>query len=86
MKSQRLLVDGFSKQATVLRSFFEKQFASPLKAHPKRFVWDYWNVPDQYRLIRTPAYHYFPKKLYQDFHSALVQWGRENLGCHDISP
>lgn len=41
---------------------------------------------DQYRLIRTPAYLYFPSREYQLLHSAIVQWGRENLGCHDISP
>ena len=84
--SQVIIVDNFSKQAGKLRSFYEKQFINPLKMHQKRFVWDHWYVPDQYRLVRTPAYHYFPQKIYQEFHSALVQWGRENLGCHDISP
>lgn len=86
MKENILIVDGFSRLAPQMRSFFEKQFSNPLKAHAKRFVWDFWNVPDEYRLVRTPAYHYFPKNIYQSFHSSLVQWGRENLGCHDISP
>lgn len=81
-----IIKDSFFKQAPKLRNFFEDQFRDPHQSHQKRFVWDYWNVPDQYRLLRTPAYHYFPEKLYQQFHSELVQWGRQNLGCHDISP
>ncbi len=81
-----IIKDRFFKDANKLRNFFEDQFRDPHQAHPKRFVWDYWNVPGQYRLVRTPAYHYFPAKIYQQFHSELVQWGRQNLGCHDISP
>ena len=69
-----------------LRQEFVDQFQDAKSTHSKRFVWDYWYDEDQYHLIRTPAFHYFSKKLYQDFHSHLVQWGRENLGCHDISP
>jgi hypothetical protein len=69
-----------------LRHEFEENFTDAKKTHPKRFVWDFWYDEDQYHLIRTPAYHYFSSKIYQDFHSYLVQWGRENLGCHDISP
>ncbi len=69
-----------------LRQEFEENFVDAKATHPKRFVWDFWYDEDQYHLIRTPAYHYFSSKLYQDFHSYLVQWGRENLGCHDISP
>lgn len=52
----------------------------------KRIVWDYWFFENQYHLVRTPAFYYFTQKLYANFHSYLVQWGRENLGCHDISP
>jgi hypothetical protein len=81
-----LIEDGFFSRAADLRKHFEKNFKDPRENHSQRFVWDYWHVPGQYRLIRTPAYFYFPKKTYQDFHSYLVQWGRENLGCHDISP
>lgn len=81
-----LLEKNFYKKAKNLRQFFDLQFIDPREMTSKRFVWDYWHVPDQYTLLRTPAYHYFPEKLYQDFHSQLVQWGRENLGCHDVSP
>lgn len=81
-----LTVDSFYPKAKNLRQHFDSQFEDPKQPQGNRFVWDYWHVPNQYTLVRTPAYHYFPKALYQDFHSTLVQWGRENLGCHDISP
>lgn len=81
-----LTVDRFTAKATELRHFYDEQFADPHSLSPKRFVWDYWNVPGQYRLLRTPAYHYFPEKTYLAFHKELVMWGRRNLGCWDISP
>jgi hypothetical protein len=62
------------------------RFADPKSADPQRFIWDYWHVPGQYTALRTPAYHFFSKKLYSSFHNQLVWWGRRNLGCHDISP
>ncbi len=77
---------NFYPEYKKLREEFVSNFKDAKATHPKRFVWDFWYDEDQYHLIRTPAYHYFSKKLYQDFHSSLVQWGRENLGCHDISP
>lgn len=70
----------------MLRHEFESHFKNSKSTDAKRFVWDFWYDEDQYHLIRTPAFHYFSKKNYQNFHSYLVQWGRENLGCHDISP
>ena len=69
-----------------LRQEFVENFKNSKTTHQKRFVWDFWYDEDQYHLIRTPAFYYFSKKRYQNFHSYLVQWGRENLGCHDISP
>lgn len=80
-----LITDRFYKEAPRLRSFYEEQFINPRDTHQKRFVWDYWHVPDQYTLMRTPAYHYFPEKMYNPFHKYLVKWGQENLGCHNIS-
>lgn len=76
----------FSPSAKKLRKHFENRFSSPEISTHDRFVWDYWHVPQQYNFIRTPAFEYFPKKLYRDFHTHLVRWGRTNLGCHDISP
>src|SRR5690606_4093013 len=81
-----LIEDQFFSKAQDLRKHFEQCFSDPRDTHPQRFVWDYWHVPEQYRLLRTPAYHYFPARIYQEFHKYLVQWGREHLGCHDISP
>ncbi len=69
-----------------LRNEFDLHFKNSKSTHGKRFVWDFWYDKDQYHLVRTPAFHYFQKANYQNFHSHLVQWGRENLGCHDISP
>ncbi len=76
----------FYSDSQKLRQEFVDQFTNSKSTQAKRFVWDYWYDEDQYHLIRTPAFHYFTKKVYQNFHSYLVQWGRENLGCHDISP
>ncbi len=81
-----LVKPSFYKDYQKLRKEFEAYFKNPKSTHQKRFVWDFWYDEDQYHLIRTPAFYYFQKKVYQDFHSHLVQWGRENLGCHDISP
>ncbi len=69
-----------------MRRHFDQVFGDPRGADPRRFCWDAWNVPGQYRLLRTPAYHFFSKALYERFHRELVLWGRRNLGCHDISP
>lgn len=77
---------NFFPDAKNLRAEFDQNFSNPRGTDSKRFVWDYWYFEDQYHLIRTPAFYYFTKKIYQNFHSQLVQWGRENLGCHDISP
>jgi hypothetical protein len=76
----------FSPFANGLRNHFDQRFEDPRRATQDRFVWDYWHVPEQYTLLRTPAYQYFPPTLYKKFHMHLVNWGREHLGCHDISP
>jgi len=81
-----LVVDSFAKEARPLRSHFEARFADPRRATADRFVWDLWNVPGQYTALRTPAWEYFPKRLYEAFHQRLVWWGRRALGCHDVSP
>jgi len=81
-----LVVDRFAPEAKRLRAHFDARQADPRKADEGRFVWDFWHVPGQYTLLRTPAWRYFPKALYEAFHTRLVLWGRKNLGCHDISP
>lgn len=83
--SHILKINNFYPHAKDLRAHFEERFSQPKTNHEGRFVWDYWHVPDQYTLMRTPAYYYFPQKMYQNFHRYLVEWGQKNLGCHNIS-
>ena len=86
MSRHVITTDAFHDKALDLRSHFEDRFRDPREARSDRFVWDYWHVPGQYTALRTPAYHFFPKKMYDSFHQQLVWWGRRNLGCHDVSP
>lgn len=86
MRRSVLTIDRFFPRARELRTHFNERFADPREARSDRFVWDWWHVPGQYTALRTPAYHYFPPKLYDAFHQQLVWWGRRTLGCHDISP
>lgn len=79
-------LDRFAPEGAELRRALERRFAEPRRATADRFVWDYWHVPGQYTALRTPAWTYFPEALYQRFHRRLVAWGRQTLGCHDISP
>ncbi|MFL5322442.1 MAG: hypothetical protein ACJ790_22475 [Myxococcaceae bacterium] len=81
-----LVVDQFAQEAKALRAHFEQRFSEPRRATSDRFVWDLWNVAGQYTALRTPAWEYFPSKLYDAFHQRLVWWGRRTLGCHDVSP
>lgn len=82
----RLLLRNFYPRSHKLRNEFVERFAEPRVASPERFVWDYWHIPEQYTLLRTPAHHFFSEKLFAHWYNYLVQWGRKNLGCHDISP
>ena len=81
-----LITDSFFDGAREMRGHFEERFSDPRSTRADRFVWDYWHVPGQYTALRTPAWHFFPKKVYEQFHNHLVWWGRRNLGCHDVSP
>jgi hypothetical protein len=81
-----LTVDNFASEAPLLRQVFDERFEQPRSTRGDRFVWDWWHVPGQYTALRTPAWTYFPKAIYEAFHRRLVAWGRETLGCHDISP
>ncbi len=80
------ITDRFSPHSSALRQVFDKRFANPLDGRPERFTWDYWHVPDQYSLMRTPAEHYFPKTMFKKVVADLTSWGQENLGCLSISP
>jgi hypothetical protein len=81
-----LIVDRFAPEAAKLRDVFDRRFENPRGTGADRFVWDYWHVPGQYTALRTPAWTYFPRGIYEQFHNRLVAWGRETLGCHDVSP
>ena len=81
-----LVVDRFAPESRALRAAFDARYADPRAARPERFVWDWWHVPGQYTLLRTPAWTYFPRRAYEAFHRRLVGWGRRVLGCHDVSP
>jgi hypothetical protein len=81
-----VIVDNFAPEAKQLREVFDERFAEPRSTRSDRFVWDWWHVPDQYTALRTPAWTYFPRGIYESFHRRLVAWGRATLGCHDISP
>jgi hypothetical protein len=81
-----LVVDRFAPEAPALRAAFDARQADPRSTRPGRFVWDWWHVPGQYTVLRTPAWTYFPRRAYASFHRRLVHWGRRVLGCHDVSP
>ena len=51
-----------------------------------RFCWDWWHVPGQYTLLRTPAEAFFPAELYDQLEDALIAYGERELGCRGISP
>jgi hypothetical protein len=81
-----VIVDDFAREGQALRDVFDARFAEPRSTRRDRFVWDWWHVPGQYTALRTPAWEYFPRPIYERFHRRLVAWGRATLGCHDISP
>lgn len=86
MKKYLFVENHFSASAKALRAEFDARFDDPKRTNSNRFVWDFWHVPDQYTLARTPADYFFSKKIYQQFLRELGQWGQENLGCSSITP
>ncbi|CAL5227248.1 g10177 [Coccomyxa viridis] len=83
---QIIIQDDFLQTADHLRGHFTSRFANPLDLNAERFVWDYWHVPDQYTLLRTPADQFFPEEAYQQLEDALLEYGEEHLGCRGMSP
>ena len=81
-------VDGFlpAADAASLRKVFDDHHDDPKRTHEYRFVWDYWHVPGQYTLLRTPAADYFPEAQYRELESTLLTFAREQLGCAGITP
>ncbi len=85
-QDSHFVVRNFSKRTPDLRREFERVMGDPRGLSPRRFQWDPWCVKKQYSHLRTPAYHFFSKQIYEPLHRELVLWGRRNLGCWDISP
>lgn len=86
MRKHLWIENGFAPEATALREVFEEKFRDPRKGRNDRFVWDYWHVPDQYTLVRTPAAAFFPQKLFHTFLGRLGLWAQETLGCSSLTP
>jgi hypothetical protein len=86
VKRTLVVVDRFAPEGRALRAHLDARFGDPRAASAGRFVWDLWHVPGQYTALRTPAWSYFPRGVYERFHRRLVWWGRRTLGCHDVSP
>eukprot|EP00238_Polyblepharides_amylifera_P009191 CAMPEP_0196590912 /NCGR_PEP_ID=MMETSP1081-20130531/67937_1 /TAXON_ID=36882 /ORGANISM="Pyramimonas amylifera, Strain CCMP720" /LENGTH=394 /DNA_ID=CAMNT_0041914137 /DNA_START=56 /DNA_END=1240 /DNA_ORIENTATION=+ len=76
-----ILNKNFLKCAEELKDMFDSRFSDPRETHPERFLWDYWHVPKQYSLVRTPAQLYFPEELYQEMEDSLLEYAQEVLGC-----
>lgn len=62
------------------------RMGDPLSTASGRFCWDWWHVPGQYTLLRTPADAFFPPELYDRLEDALIEYGEKVLGCRGISP
>ena len=80
------IVPNFYEKAKKLRGQFDSTFQDPKEPNQERFLWDYWHVPGQYTMLRTPAYNFFQEELYIPLHEKIMQWGQEYLGCNEISP
>lgn len=70
--------------AKKLRKEFEVIMSDPHS--PDRFQWDWWHLPGRYTHLRTPAAHFFSENIYSELESQLSAYGREYLGCQNISP
>jgi len=80
-----MTVPDFLDTAADLRGLYDKRFEDPRETHPERFLWDYWHVPEQYTLMRTPAHVFFPEDMYQQLEDALLEYGQEVLGCRSLT-
>ncbi len=79
--------DGFDPPlVTALRTHYNERFSNPLETTSERFIWDYWHVPGQYSLMRTPADAFFPPDLYKELENKILDHGQDMLGCRGISP
>ena len=70
--------------AKKLRAEFDRIMSDPHS--PDRFQWDWWHLPGRYTHLRTPAAHFFSADLFDKLEAELQNYGREYLGCQNISP
>jgi hypothetical protein len=81
-----LIQDRFSNQAGRLREEFDRLYQDPRQASSRRFAWDWWHVPGQYTLLRTPAPPFFSPAVWKKFEKELLEFGQKTLGCTAITP
>jgi hypothetical protein len=79
------VVPNFSKHARALRADYDARFGDPLKATTARFVWDYWNLPGQYTLLRSPPGSIFAPAHLAAFLDELALWAQTWLGLSAVS-
>ncbi len=72
--------------ARQLRSEFDSAFRDARDSKSRRLVWEPWHIEDQYSLLRTPAARFFEPKHYQALEQTLLDFGKNQLGCHGLSP
>ena len=77
--------DNFFSNADQLRNEVEKHFSNPRETRSEQFIWNYWHVPDQYTLVRTPAEQLFSADLIEQFNNHLTEFGQKFLGCHELT-
>lgn len=80
-----------SLHSDALRSFakkLRKEFEIIMSdAHsPDRFQWDWWHLPGRYTHLRTPAARFFSESAMATLTARLQAYGREHLGCQELSP
>jgi hypothetical protein len=70
--------------AKKLRKEFEMVMKDPHS--PDRYQWDWWHLPGRYTHLRTPAARFFSEEATEQLVMQLCAYGREQLGCQDVSP
>jgi hypothetical protein len=81
--NDNFLSDSLSK---CLRGKFVDHFSDSRQGNSDRFCFDYWHVPDQYTLLRTPADHFFGEELFGELAESICSYGQRCLGTSSISP
>lgn len=79
-----LISTSLKPLARQLRKEFETILKDPHS--PDRFQWDWWHLPGRYTHLRTPADRFFSENSTERLVEGLRSYGREHLGCQDISP